>query len=717
MYYRLKSAAARAATLFIALLALAPAAHGQQWTGTSGVDGNWSTVANWNGGAQPANGGTVTFDGSNSVGTVTTNNDLVTSLSNITVSNVPGAAGTNPVSIAGNALTMGSGGITLNGTTAATQDLTFNLGANNLSLSASQTWGINARTLTVNAASIPLSTTTGNTLTLAWTGAGTFVLNGNITDGAAPSAITTTAASTLVANLRFLGNNTYTGGTTLIARGENIQIGSGTAFGTGPVTFAPAPSGSVVTQVQAFGGPQSIANPVTVNFGFNFSGSNNLTFTGPVTFSQGRAITYNGATGTVLDFAGPVTIGTAGAAAGTMLASTTSPAPATATTTMVFDGVLQEATGVTSGLIVSLVNGSGPAFSSVQFNNQNKFSGGISMTGPGATITAGSSSNFGASPPSGPFGTGTVTVNNIATLPRLQAANGAQSVANNFTLTSSLTVQGSNNLTLSGVLSGPGAIQKTGSGILNLTGANLNTGATLATNVTGGTLTANNPTGSATGSSAVTVTGSGTQGTGGTLGGGNAAGTVGFISGSVAISTPTVGATSGGTLSPGNSAGTLTVSGANTWNPLGTYQFDYDASATGIAPVGGSSDLLKGTSTATLNLGNLSAGGQFTINLNPVNSPTSSSTVTYTIADFSAAAGTPITAPPGIVGTDLTPFFHVTGGFQNTSTPIVSLNNGNQVTVSFTPVPEPACVLAACGGLTALATWRRSRRRLIACEA
>ena len=76
--------------------------------------------------------------------------------------------------------------------------------------------------------------------------------------------------------------------------------------------------------------------------------------------------------------------------------------------------------------------------------------------------------------------------------------------------------------------------------------------------------------------------------------------------------------------------------------------------------------------------------------------------MTYTLGTF-----TTITPPPGIVGTDLTPFFNFAGGFHSTPTAAIS---GNSVIVTFTPVPEPMHVLLACGGLVGVAGWLRRRR-------
>src|SRR5205085_10402818 len=109
----------------------------------------------------------------------------------------------------------------------------------------------------------------------------------------------------------------------------------------------------------------------------------------------------------------------------------------------------------------------------------------------------------------------------------------------------------------------------------------------------------------------------------------------------------------------------------------------YDQSATPPGPVqGGNNDLLQaasGTNTI-LNLSGLGTGPgqQFNLDLIPGTGTPVGGAVTYTIADFApSTAASPVTAPSGISGTNLTPFFNVIGTFQGT--PTVALANGNQV--------------------------------------
>jgi autotransporter-associated beta strand protein len=99
---------------------------------------------------------------------------------------------------------------------------------------------------------------------------------------------------------------------------------------------------------------------------------------------------------------------------------------------------------------------------------------------------------------------------------------------------------------------------KTGDGVLELTSGNTYSGNTL---VVGGTLLANNSSGSATGFGAVSVT------AGATLGGS------GIISGPV-----TIGGASAGTIAPGNSAGLLTLGGGLTLNSNATTEIEFDGS-------------------------------------------------------------------------------------------------------------------------------------------
>jgi autotransporter-associated beta strand protein len=126
------------------------------------------------------------------------------------------------------------------------------------------------------------------------------------------------------------------------------------------------------------------------------------------------------------------------------------------------------------------------------------------------------------------------------------------------TLTVGLDPNTAGNMLLSGILndgSGTLSLVKDTAGTLTLTGTNSYSGNTTVSN---GTLLVNNPTGSGTGTGAVTING-------GALGG------TGIISGVVTNN-------AGGTLSPGTSIGTLTINGNLTLKPGSTNTFEVNGS-------------------------------------------------------------------------------------------------------------------------------------------
>ncbi len=78
--------------------------------------------------------------------------------------------------------------------------------------------------------------------------------------------------------LQLSGSNTFTGGVT-VANGT-LQVGDNAALGSGPLSF----SGSSAA-IAASGGPRVISNPVNLGTGFLVVGSNDLTFTSPITLT------------------------------------------------------------------------------------------------------------------------------------------------------------------------------------------------------------------------------------------------------------------------------------------------------------------------------------------------------------------------------------------------------------------------------------------------
>jgi autotransporter-associated beta strand protein len=563
----------------------------------------WSTAANWDN--PVANGNNLVFASAAApANTLATSNDIAgLSINKITVN----ATATGPVSVGGTGFTLGSGGITMTGSATASQfTIGFDAGQS-LALGAGQTW-----------------TTTG---------ARTLRVDSPIVDGpGGPAALIMTASGTAPIYV-INGANTYSGGATISGNTTNMQIGSSTVlngstitsgpFGTGPVTWlintnSPRPS--------AINGPQTVANPMTIAAGLVLVGTNNLTFSGPISLTN-ATVTLNmqmtQATGvtdpTALTLNGDITLSTLAAAKLTLEYQNTGPGAAIT----IINGVIKESPGVPGSVTMASTAISGTPFpgATVRVMGANTYTGGTTIQSNASSIQIGISSNAlpGPSFTSGPFGTGTVTITNSTSTPQLQAFGGDRNISNALLLSSGLFATGSNNLTFDGVITMNvgnrtftnnlaagkvetltntiftsevgGAAQRTptftGTGTTFITGAitpqtgvtgtaglsktgtgivNLMNNSTYAgtTTITGGLLLANNPnSGSATGSGPITVTGTGAAGSGGTLGGGNAAGTAGFIAGNVTISVSPVGVTSGGILSPGNSAGTLTVNSSS----------------------------------------------------------------------------------------------------------------------------------------------------------
>jgi hypothetical protein len=107
-----RAAASAAVFAVIAALAAAPAAADVvTWSGTSGVNGNWGLASNWAGGVGPATGGGATdslvFAGA--LQRMTNNNRTAANSQYIGISF---AAGAGAFTHSGNALTIGSGGLT-----------------------------------------------------------------------------------------------------------------------------------------------------------------------------------------------------------------------------------------------------------------------------------------------------------------------------------------------------------------------------------------------------------------------------------------------------------------------------------------------------------------------------------------------------------------------------------------------------------------------------
>jgi fibronectin-binding autotransporter adhesin len=265
---------------------------------------------------------------------------------------------------------------------------------------------------------------------------------------------------------------------------------------------------------------------------------------------------------------------------------------------------------------------------------------------------------------------------------QLTSGNGTDLIVNQYNAAAKMTI--------GAAITGGIGLTKAGPGALELTAANGYSGPTL---IHAGTLLANNPSGSATGSGAVTV------GTGGTLGGGTSGGpgfadsTQGFLG---TAGTP-VSVTVNGTLAPGNSAGLLTVNGNVTFGSGATFAAEIGSANASTGADINTNDRLRTTGTLSFATGpgsvlNVAVDGQ---NL----SFGQSSTYDYYLARADGGVGA------------LSETVNITGS--NFSGPVTfSLardGTGKFLVLSFAPVPEPMTPLAVlAAGAIVLLRRRRS---------
>jgi autotransporter-associated beta strand protein len=309
------------------------------------------------------------------------------------------------------------------------------------------------------------------------------------------------------------------------------------------------------------------------------------------------------------------------------------------------------------------------------------------------------------------FGSGPITFTSFGSA--FRADNGARTLANNIVLQTGayFGVGGRNDLTLNGSvdLSGAaaaqtfnvmslgtttingviqnsiGGINKNGPGVLVITAGNTYSG---TTTVNAGTLIVNNSTGSGTGSGsgAVIVNAGAILGGNGTIGDG---------------SPVPVMVNPGGVIRPGPSLsaiGNLLVSSASNvaFSPGSTLQVNVGASPT----VGGKLTISDG---GTVDLSGLSAATPMNLYLTNIGGLTSTP---YSLIVMDAGP-TPILFPGSGFNANL---FNLTANFGFAAPPSITNPSAGRIVLNFTPVPEPAAVLAACAA-AGFAGWVRRRRQ------
>jgi T5SS/PEP-CTERM-associated repeat protein/autotransporter-associated beta strand protein len=685
----------------LALLTVAPAAPAQStWNNPAG--GNWSAGTNWVGGTAPASGTSTALvfgAAATQTATYTVTNDLANpfTLNALTFNNTSGT------------VTLVGGGLSFDGTAP-----TLNVaGAGNAAVNPSVTLAVTA--------------------TVAGTGTGALTLGGAVTGGANDLVKSSAGGLTLAAGgtlnrLQLQGGATTASGGTLaltFVDPSDPTAGAGLLLGTatGQTASFTASGGAKVnvTENVIIGNFPGSSGTVTVtgagtalnNTIGGASGLITVANNGPgtLTVSGGGAVTSRrldvgvnaGGTGT-LNVQGGGTVRVTGSSywgqfggstatvtvtgAGSSL-SFTGPSGSPATLVLTGNPV---AAGIVPGVTNVTVSAGGSLAADILNAGQSNGSAGtmVTVTDAGSTLTAGLARVGGSGGPTagGPttlnivaggamtvtgnlsvYGQGTVNVN-AGTLRVAGLANGLATSIGNISLTGSTltinTVSSQPPPTYSGVIGGDGGLAVTGTGGQILAGANTYGG---GTTVSGGRLLVTNASGTGTGTGPVMVSGTGV------LGG------TGTITGAVTVG-------GGGAVSPGTSVGTLNV-GSMTWQGGGRYDFEFTSTA---------GDLVNGT--GALGLGSLNSGNRFTINIASTNA-TLTTPQTYTIATFAG----------GVSGFDASagnPQFAFSGFFVPGSVSVAV--QGNNLRLTFTPVPEPAHLLLACAAATGLARWLRRRR-------
>ncbi len=452
------------------------------WTGLDG-NPNWSDGNNWNPTAPPASTDQAEFNNSGN-GQTTVNLGGSQSAGSI---NFDTGAAAYTIGAASDTLSLsGATGVVVIGASvtssqAVNSSITL---ANSATFSNASAVGLTIGASPTTSALITLPSS--GVLSLAGSNASSVITLNEAIQGSTTGGILLPASTsgTVVFNN---GASTYGGTTTQTSPGAvTIQIGASTDTNNS-ATFTQGPFGKSTivfnntsnSPLQAIGADQTVANPLTLTFGFTVTNPavgtpHNLTFTGPITLSptNGRTITANnfgqvltlGASPNSTTMTLPNSSGTT-----TNFAISAVNADGTKPATIIVNDLIQN--GATAGIIgVASPNNNVPG-GIVQFNGANTYTGGFNITQQstgfiqGLTVQAGVSSvGTPGSLTSGPFGTGTIKWNGNSNSPgTLEPLGGDRIVGNAITLTSGFfvaeptlaqdpTVSTPHSLTLSGVI-------------------------------------------------------------------------------------------------------------------------------------------------------------------------------------------------------------------------------------------------------------------------
>jgi hypothetical protein len=506
---------------------------------------------------------------------------------------------------------------------------------------------------------------------------------------------------------------TFLGGGTSTTQGGQLRIGGVGNNLTGTLTVGNA-DGTGAGSVFLGGGSSSLTSGnVTVN-SFSQLLINNTLAGGSTTYgTASQSITLNGI--------GNQTAGGSGSS-GALRFDVYSGAP-----TAAYSNTIQSAIVLNSDTVISVAGAAVSGVSnSATLSGGVSGSGGLQKQGQGNLVLSTSSTYSGATSvgngaiivnSTGSLGTGSltlaqtstnttaVTLNNatqtISSLSSSWTATGG-TIAQTLTLNGTvLTVDQSTNTTfgqgtvntLTSIITGNGSVTKLGVGTLTLTNANTYSG---GTTVSGGTLVAANTTGSATGTAGITVSGTGV------LAGGTGTGSVGRVTGLTDVQT-------GGTIRADSGSGTNTLTVGNVTIQNG------GKLVTNIGGTGSDSTLAFAANILDLKTGSI-------LQLDDVSGFSVTTAGTYRVATFTNGDSIQLNA----VGSQADGFLF--GAYEQgvgatgavtidvSSLPTLAAGDklelrrsGNDLVLTFTPVPEPTTILGVAVGLVAVGGFIRKR--------
>ncbi len=532
------------------------------------------------------------------------------------------------------------------------------------------------------AGSLTLTSSPQSITTLA--GAGSVTLTGTtLTIGAGDSSGT------------FSGNITGNGGITKVGLGTLALTGTGNSFSGGLTVSAGTVQGSVASLPAAITDNGNVAFNETA--GETFSGS--ITGTGAVTKLGSGTLTVSGTQG----YSGGTTVN-----GGTMSVAADNSLGTAAATVAVNNGarLLYTASDSTSRTF-NLVSGAVEAGSGVTLTYNGAAVTGGFLQGAGTHVLTGGASLSGTTT----FAGATINQTGAATLTNF--TNGG-SLTNGAALTwagglnqSSGQVNVNNTINASN-WSNNGIVTVATTGTLNYSGGNLYLGGgsqtyvgSIASPNTGGTISM--PTGSTIELNGGLLQNNGTIGASGAglvdINFGGLAKGSGNYAGGYSVN-------SGGKFQPGNSPGIVTTGTAN-WNAGGSFVFQIN-NAAGTAGANWSLNNINGTLAV-----NATPTSQFGISVQSLTAGNAPGPV----VNFSATQSyqwTIAQTTGGIVGFNSAAFAIDSSGFSNPIGPSGTFSmgmQGNNLVLSFSPVPEPTLVLSVCAGGAVAFSWLRRRRR------